>query len=132
MDAAATTSRRGGTANDSYAIPINTALDIAHQIENGQGSAKIHVGERGLLGIQSNDGRSATVAAVEPDSPADKAGISAGDTITSIDGTAVRTVNDVVSALDTHHPGDTVKVTWVDGNGNSHQASLELIAGPPA
>ena len=34
MDAAATTSRRGRTTNDSFAIPINTALDVAHQIDD--------------------------------------------------------------------------------------------------
>ena len=36
MDAAATSSRRGRTTNDSFAIPINTALDVARQIESGQ------------------------------------------------------------------------------------------------
>ena len=51
MDAAATTSRRGSTTDDSYSIPINTALDIAHKIQSGQGSQKIHVGDRGLLGV---------------------------------------------------------------------------------
>jgi S1-C subfamily serine protease len=132
MDAAATTSRRGRTANDSFAIPINTALDIARQIESGQSSTRIHVGERGLLGVSSNDGQSATVGQVEPDSPAANAGLAPGDTITSIDGHNVNSVNDIIGALDSHRPGDSVTVTWEDTSGQQHQADVKLIAGPPA
>jgi S1-C subfamily serine protease len=132
MDAAATTSRRGRTANDSFAIPINTALSIARQIESGQSSTKIHVGERGLLGVSANDGQSATVGQVEPDSPAANAGLATGDTITSIDGHSVNSVNDIIAALDSHHPGDSVTVSWTDTSGQQHQASVKLIAGPPA
>jgi S1-C subfamily serine protease len=132
MDAAATTSQRGRTTNDSFAIPINTALDVAKQIESGQGTTRIHVGERGLLGVQSADGQSATVAAVEQDSPAADAGMTAGDTITEVDGHSISAVNDIVAALDAHHPGDSVSVTWVDGSGQQHQANVKLIAGPPA
>jgi S1-C subfamily serine protease len=132
MDAAATTSQRGRTTNDSYAIPINTALDIAHKIQSGQESDKIHVGDRGLLGVESTDGTSATIAGVESGSPAESAGMHAGDTITAIDGNAVHSVQDIVAALDSHHPGDSVQVTWVDTSGQRHGASIKLIAGPPA
>jgi S1-C subfamily serine protease len=132
MDVAATTSPRGRTTNDSFAIPINTALGVAHQIESGQGSARIHVGERGLLGVSAGNGGSATVGQVEPDSPAANAGLAPGDTITSIDGQSVNSVNDIIAALDSHHPGDSVTVTWQDGSGQQHQATVKLIAGPPA
>jgi S1-C subfamily serine protease len=132
MDAAATTSRHGRTTNDSFAIPINSALDIAHQIQSGQGTTRIHVGERALLGVQAGNGQAATVAQVEPDSPAANAGLAPGDTITSIDGQSVSSVNDIIAALDSHHPGDSVTVTWQDGSGQRHQASVKLIAGPPA
>jgi S1-C subfamily serine protease len=132
MDAAASTSRGGRTASDSFAIPINTALEIAHQIQSGQGSANIHVGDRALLGIQSQDGQSTTVAGVEPGSPAEAAGLTAGDTITAIDGHAVNDVNDIIAALDSHRPGDSVTVTWQDASGQRHGASIKLIAGPPA
>jgi S1-C subfamily serine protease len=132
MNAAATTSRRGRTADDSFAIPINTALDIARQIESGRGTTRIHVGERALLGVQAGNGQSATIAQVEPDSPAANAGLAPGDTITSIDGQSINSVNDIIAALDSYHPGDSVTVTWQDGSGQRHQASVKLIAGPPA
>ena len=41
-----------GSANEAYAIPIKTALTIAHQIELGQASSTIHIGLHGFLGIQ--------------------------------------------------------------------------------
>ncbi|HEY2812416.1 MAG TPA: trypsin-like peptidase domain-containing protein [Acidimicrobiales bacterium] len=131
MNAAASTSRRGRTTNDSFAIPINSALDIAKNIENGQGSSNIHIGDRALLGVQIQ-GDSPTVADVESGSPADKAGIQAGDTITNVDGTSINSATDIVSALDSHHPGDGVKVTWTDGNGNQQTATVQLESGPPA
>ena len=68
MDAAATTSQHGRTTNDSYAIPINTALNVARQIETGHESDKIHVGERALLGVQVQ-GDQPVVAAVQQGSP---------------------------------------------------------------
>jgi S1-C subfamily serine protease len=39
------------SGNQGYAIPINEALSIARQIENGQGSSDIHVGSTAELGV---------------------------------------------------------------------------------
>ena len=38
--------------NQGYAIPINTALSIAHQIESGNGSSTVHVGATAFLGVE--------------------------------------------------------------------------------
>ena len=32
--------------------------------------------------------------------------------------------------LDSHHPGDRVKVGWIDSTGQSHTATLKLATGP--
>jgi S1-C subfamily serine protease len=40
------------SANEAYAIPIRTALTIAHTIEQGKASSTIHIGRQGFLGIQ--------------------------------------------------------------------------------
>ena len=39
-----------GSGNQGYAIPINTALTIAKQIEAGDASSTVHVGATGFLG----------------------------------------------------------------------------------
>jgi len=40
-----------GGANVGFAIPINKALSIAHQIINGQGSSTIKIGPSGFIGV---------------------------------------------------------------------------------
>lgn len=38
--------------NDGFAIPINTALSIARQIEAGNGSSTVHIGTTAFLGVE--------------------------------------------------------------------------------
>jgi S1-C subfamily serine protease len=72
------------------------------------------------------------VAGVIANSPAANAGITAGDTITSLNGTTVSTEAGLTSLMDQTHGGDEVTVGWVDPAGASHQAKVTLIAGPAA
>ncbi len=74
----------------------------------------------------------AAVADVQPGSPADNAGIAAGDTITSIGTKSVGSADDLSSALGSSKPGDKVQVGWTDSSGQSHTATVTLVAGPPA
>ena len=39
------------SGGDGYAIPINTAISIAQQIEAGQSSSTVHVGTTAFLGV---------------------------------------------------------------------------------
>jgi S1-C subfamily serine protease len=131
-------SRRAAT--EGYAIPIDDALAVARQIDAGRASDAIHIGARAILGVEVQDqssrlGRSAdgvTIGGVESGGPADNGGLAAGDTLVAVDGHAVSTTDDVVSALDAHRPGDSVRVQWVDGTGSSHSATVTLEAGAPA
>ena len=132
MNAAAAQSNRRQSASDAFAIPINTALDIAHQIQSGQGSATVHIGARALLGVQVQQGQGATVAVVQPGSPAESAGLAAGDVIVAVGSKTITSVSDLPTALDSYHPGDKVSIGWIDTNGRHHTASVQLIAGPPA
>jgi len=51
MDTAASSSSTQGTSTLGYAIPINTALSIAHQIAAGQSSSTVHIGLPGFIGV---------------------------------------------------------------------------------
>jgi S1-C subfamily serine protease len=133
MDTAASGSSRRSAAADGYAIPIKSALGIAQQIQAGKSSAKVHIGDRALLGVEIRDGQTgATVVGVEDGSPAASAGLTEGDTIVGIDSTKVADSAGLQSALDTHKPGDHVQVSWVDADGASHHAQATLSSGPPA
>jgi S1-C subfamily serine protease len=53
MDTAANTRTLGGAGTDQgFAIPINRALGIAHQMAAGHGGGPIHLGQPSFLGIE--------------------------------------------------------------------------------
>ena len=57
MNTANASSSQGSSSVLGYAIPINTALSVAHQIAAGQASATVQIGLPGFLGVlvpQSN------------------------------------------------------------------------------
>jgi len=131
-------------SGDGYAVPIKTAMSVASQIKSGQGSGDTHVGQRAFLGVsvrsvdqsgsRSGGGlrSSALVAGVQSNSPADDAGIQQGDTIVSLAGKSITSLDDLTSALAPHHPRDKVDIGWVDQSGDHHTAQVTLASGPPA
>jgi S1-C subfamily serine protease len=133
MDTAASVSRRfssGATA--AFAIPINSAVSIAQQIESGKASSTIHIGLPGFLGValSSNSTGGAVVTGVASGTPAASAGLTAGDIITAVNGTTVSSAQDLTTAMQGHHGGDRIRLTWTDPSGASHTATVTLIAGP--
>jgi hypothetical protein len=59
-----------------------------------------------------NGVKGAYISNVSPNSPADRAGLRAGYTIFNVDGQHVTGPADLVSLVSSHHPGDTVEVTY--------------------
>jgi S1-C subfamily serine protease len=148
MDTAAE-SANPGTGGEGFAIPINEARAITAQIEHGQSTGRIHLGETAFLGVLTGEpntysfnpfgfetGPTGTspspagvyVSAVIASAPAAQAGIQAGDTITAIDGTKTTTNNGLLAAIESHKPGASVTVTFVDTSGVSHTVTLSLAA----
>lgn len=132
---------------EGYAIPINSALDIAAKIEAGQAGANIQIGPPAFLGVvivspsQSDGGfggpvtpstNGASVTQVQPGTPAAKAGVQAGDVITGLGGKTVDSPTTLKNVLKTYRPGDKVSIRWVDSSGQQHSATITLAAGPPA
>ena len=133
------------TTTQAFAIPINTALSIASQIEGGHASSTVHIGTTAFLGVeiasssqQSSFGSSGSgssgvaIAGVQSGTPADAAGLSAGDVITSVAGQSVSSGTSIQQVLANHHPGDNISISWTDANGQSHTATVTLAAGPAA
>ncbi len=136
MDSAAEVSgaRFRPTTGRGYAIPIEKALSIAGQIEAGNASPTIHIGLPAFLGVQlagaARGGGAALVTGVEPGTPAASIGLARGDTITSINGTAVGGATSLSSLLQSQRVGDRVIVGWTDPFGGTHSATATLVAGP--
>jgi S1-C subfamily serine protease len=151
MDAAASSANASfisqSSAAQGFAIPIDAALAIARQIEAGVGSATVHVGPTGFLGVevvpspQSGDGyaysagsppQGALLGGVLSGYPAAQIGLAQGDLITSVDGQAVSSATGLTDLLSAHHPGDSVRLQWTDSTGQTHAATVKLASGPPA
>ena len=132
IDTAASSGQTAATVG--FAIPIEKAVSIADRIESGADSATIQQGTPAFLGVQlSQDAAgAATISGVVDGSPAAAAGLQAGDTITAVGGTTVDSADALSAALAERNPGDQVRVTWVDGSGTSHTATITLVAGPAA
>ena len=132
------TTTSAATTTQAFAVPINRAMSIANQIESGTGSATLHIGPTAFLGVavdsqhQSLGGNGAVIAGTVPGGAASKAGITAGDEIVSLGGQSIGSATDIRSALVTHHPGDKVKVTWMDASGQQHSVTVALGSCPPA
>jgi S1-C subfamily serine protease len=132
----------------AFAIPISKAERIAGQIEAGQGSATVHIGQTAFLGVQVSAGSTgfgglggngngttsngAPVAGVVSGSAAAQAGLTQGDEITSVAGHTVTSASDISGTLATHHPGDKITIGWTDQAGQSHSATVTLTTGPAA
>ncbi len=146
MNTAASTGGGFRLPGEGYAVPIKTAMSVADQIKSGQGSGDTHVGQRAFLGVSIRTAGSqsgprggspstrsgAIVGSVQSGSPADDSGLQQGDTITSLAGKSVNSIDDLTSALAPHHPRDKVDVGWTDNSGGHHTAQVTLASGPPA
>ena len=116
-----------------FAIPIDTADQIAQQIASGHSSGSIQIGGGPLIGVSviDNAGAGALIQNVVSGSPAAAAGLKAGDVIDSVNGTSISSSADLSSAMRTLHPGQTIQLGWMDSSGQQHTASLTLGTGPP-
>ena len=65
-----------------------------------------------------------------PGLPAAKAGLVAGDVITSIDGHTITSPTSLSTVLGTHHGGDKLDIHWTTAAGKSKHATITAIAGP--
>ena len=137
----------GGSVGVGFAVPIDTARDVANQIlDTGEV-------EHAFLGISGADltpeiadalnldvEEGALVQRVVPDGPADQAGIEAGDqqvavggqqivaggdVITAVDGEPVTAMDDVIAAVNTKQAGDEVTLQ-VNRGGETQDVAVEL------
>jgi S1-C subfamily serine protease len=116
----------GAAPGIGFAIPSNTAKEIARQfVENG----KVVSSHRAYLGIQSarvQDAPGVLVYSVEDKGPAAQAGIKPGELIVEVDGKPTPDPGALASVLADLQPGQTVKVGLQDRDGSKREASVVL------
>jgi S1-C subfamily serine protease len=140
-----------GNVGIGFAVPINTAREVAQQlIDDGEvqhaflgiSGADLTPEVANVLNIDADGG--AIVQSVVDGSPADEAGIEAGDSqitidgqplraggdvIVALDGEPVESMSDVIAAVDSKQPGDELDLTLLRG-GDQRDATVELADRP--
>jgi S1-C subfamily serine protease len=128
-----TAASSGAAAVTGYAIPIATALGVATQIASGIETDQITIGNPAFLGVgvgqSASTAAGATISGVVTGTPAESAGLVAGDTITTVNGTAISSGSQFSSLLGSHEPGDSVTIGWTDAAGGAHTAAVTLAEG---
>jgi S1-C subfamily serine protease len=138
-------SESGGNDGVGFAIPSNTVKEIASRLISGGKVEHAYLG----VGSQTIDSaaadvldipRGAMVTRVNPGTAAAKAGLkpatgsrivqgetyeTGGDVITEVDGQAVEGADALRRVIDSHRPGETVKLTVVrDGDSRTVEVKL--------
>ena len=130
-------SRSGGFMGISFAIPMDEAIRVSDQL---RATGKVSRGRIGVqigpvdkevaesIGLGSATG--VLVSAVEPDSPAAKAGLQAGDVIVQFNGTKIDKVSDLPRLVGNTKPGSKASLT-IFRRGKQQQLSI-TVADVPA
>jgi serine protease Do len=125
-------SRTGGYMGLSFAVPIEVAMKVKTDLQK---YGKVSRGRLGVtiqgvsqeladsFGLKKPQG--ALVSAVEPKSPADKAGVKTGDIILAVDGRTIENSIDLPRMIGETRPGTTVNLkVWRQGETRELNASL--------
>lgn len=113
----------GASAGIGFAIPSDTATNIAQQIIK-YGEARIpFIGIQ--MGINETEIAGVYIESVIPDTPAEKAGIRDGDIIVSFDGVEIKTPFDLLTQIIRKNCGDMI-VLKVYRDGTYMDFSLQL------
>jgi serine protease Do len=118
---------QGGSIGVGFAIPINTARNVAQQlIRTGKVvHASLGVSSRGVTD-GTRDG--AYLVQIVPGGPADKAGLKAGDVVTLFDTTLIDSGDALTVAVAESAPGAVVTIHYVR-NGVAAQTKATLGSG---
>ncbi len=128
------TGGQGGSIGLGFAIPLDEVLPIVDQLRNGEDPTHARLGVE-VTDAASDDGllQGAGVAAIEPGSAADRAGLERGDVVIRVGDQPVSDATSLVATVRGHRPGDQVTLTVVrDGQEMQVEATLDSDGGTPA
>ncbi len=115
-----------------FALPSNTVIKVYNELIGPE-----HRVTRGSIGVQFNAVPNSSVARVYGSNggviiadvtsggPAEKGGIKVGDTITAVDGKAVRNGDELVADISSRKPGSTARLTYMR-DGKKGEASVVI------
>ena len=116
----------GGNEGVGFAIPSNAVKNVANTLIAGKTVQHAYLG---VTVGDSTSGSGAAIESVKSGTPADSAGMKAGDVVTAIDGVTVDNADDLTAKISAHQPGDKVTLT-VTRNGATKTIDVTLGTRP--
>ncbi|MEU4344547.1 trypsin-like peptidase domain-containing protein [Nocardia sp. NPDC023852] len=124
-----TSGQQSGSIGLGFAIPVDQARRVADELIKTGHATYAQIG----IKIRPQDTvTGARVLEPTPDGPAAKAGIPAGSIVTKVDDRPIDSGNALVAAVRSHQPGDKVKITYTDEQGNNSKTVEVTLTGAPA
>ncbi|MGW4768976.1 trypsin-like peptidase domain-containing protein [Nocardia sp. NPDC004278] len=121
------TGQQSGSIGLGFAIPVDQARRVADELIKTGHATYAQIG----IKLRPQD-TVARVLEATPDGPAAKAGIPAGSIITKVDSRTIDSGDALIAAVRSHQPGDKVKVTYTDEQGNNPKTVEVTLSGAPA
>lgn len=128
-----TTGGQTGSIGLGFAIPVDQARRVADELIK---TGKATYAQVGITVSRQQDPAQqvsgAKVRDVTPDGPAARAGVPPGAVVTKVDDRPIDSGNALVAAVRSHQPGDKVKITYTDDQGNNPKTVEVTLSGAPA
>ena len=116
--------------NIGFAISVDEVLAVLEQLREQAAGTPRNEGFLGVSLAQRKDGGvGSIIETVQPDSPAQKAGIEVGDVVLAVDGEPVNGQAGLVAAIRDRSPGDTITIDLVR-DGERVSVTATLVARP--
>jgi serine protease Do len=115
-----------------FAMPSNTVIAVyndligpSHKVTRGSIGIRFQQNLPSAVGRVYGFKNGVLVSEVAPDGPAAKAGLKAGDIITSVDGKPIKDGDELVNTITAKHPGESVKLGYLR-NGKEDTANVTI------
>ena len=123
-----------GVEGIGFAIPVNSATDVINQLKDHQKVLRPYIGITGINLDEQTAKRyklevGVYIKSIEDFSPAEKAGLKAGDVIVKADGKSITTRDELNEIKNSHQIGDTITLT-VNRNGSDKDITVTLEETP--
>ncbi|WP_084484171.1 S1C family serine protease [Nocardia anaemiae] len=119
--------QQSGSIGLGFAIPVDQARRVADELIKTGHATYAQIG----IKLRPQD-TAARVLEATPDGPAAKAGIPAGAVITKVDSRTIDSGDALIAAIRSHQPGDKVKITYTDEQGNNPKTVDVTLSGAAA